>query len=52
MNRGHWLAIFIVAATALFIVIGILHPNESAAALADAGTTGLLRPSSTPEAAV
>jgi hypothetical protein len=34
------------------MVISILHPNESAAALADAGTTGLLRPSSTPQAAV
>jgi hypothetical protein len=52
MNRGRWLATFIFAATALFIAIGILHPNESAEALADAGTTGLLRPSSTPEAAV
>jgi hypothetical protein len=52
MKSGRWLAIFIVAATALLIVIGILHPNQSAAALADAGTTGLLRPSSTPEAAV
>ena len=49
---GRLLAIFIVAATALLIVISILHPNESAAALADAGTTGLLRPSSTPGAAV
>jgi len=49
---GRLLAVFIVAVTALLIVISILHPNESAAALADAGTTGLLRPSSTPEAAV
>jgi hypothetical protein len=52
MKSGRWLAILIVAATALLIVIGILHPNESAAALADAGTTGLLRPSTTAEAAV
>jgi hypothetical protein len=52
MKSGRWLAIFIVTATALLIVIGILHPNQSAAALADAGTTGLLRPSTTPEAAV
>ena len=36
----------------MLIAIGILHPNQSAAALADAGTTGLLRPSSTPQAAV
>jgi hypothetical protein len=49
---GRLLALSIVAVTALLIVISILHPNESAAALADAGTTGLLRPSSTPEAAV
>jgi len=33
-------------------VISILHPNQSAAVLADAGTTGLLRPSSTAQAAV
>jgi hypothetical protein len=52
MNRRRWLATLIVATTALLIVIGILHPNQSAAALADAGTTGLLRPSSTPQAAV
>jgi hypothetical protein len=52
MNRGRWLAISIVVATVLLIVIGVIHPNESAAALADAGTTGLLRPSSTPQAAV
>jgi hypothetical protein len=52
MNRGRWLAISIVAATIVLIVIGVIHPNESAAALADAGTTGLLRPSSTPQAAV
>ncbi len=52
MNRGRWLATLIFAATALLIAISILHPNQSAEALADAGTTGLLRPSSTPEAAV
>src|SRR5882757_4063571 len=51
MKRGRLLALFIVAATALLMVIGILHPTESAVAMADAGTTGLLRPSSTPEAA-
>jgi hypothetical protein len=51
MKRGRLLAFFIVAATALLMVIGILHPTESAVAMADAGTTGLLRPSSTPEAA-
>jgi hypothetical protein len=51
MKRGRLLAFFIVAATALLMVIGILHPTESAVAMADAGTTSLLRPSSTPEAA-
>jgi hypothetical protein len=51
MKRGRLLAFFIAAATALFIAISVLHPNESAQALVDAGTSGLLRPSSTPEAA-
>jgi hypothetical protein len=52
MKRGYGLAIFIVLATAVLIAISVIHPNESAAALADAGTTGLLRPSTSPEAAV
>jgi hypothetical protein len=52
MKSGRGLALFIFVATAVLIVIGILHPNESAVALADAGTTGLLRPSTTPQAAV
>jgi hypothetical protein len=52
MNNGRWLALAITTATAVLIVFSILHPNESAVALADAGTTGLLRPSSTPQAAV
>jgi hypothetical protein len=52
MKSGRGLAAFIFLATAVLIVISILHPNQSAAALADAGTTGLLRPSSTPQAAV
>jgi hypothetical protein len=52
MRSGRGLALFIFAATAVLIVVGILHPNESAVALADAGTTGLLRPSTTPQAAV
>ena len=52
MKSGRGLALFIFAATIVLIVISILHPNESAAALADAGTTGLLRPSSTAQAAV
>ena len=52
MRSGRGLALFIFAATAVLIVIGILHPNQSAVALADAGTTGLLRPSTTPQAAV
>lgn len=52
MKSGRWLALFITAATVVLIAISILHPNQSAEALADASTTGLLRPSSTPEAAV
>jgi hypothetical protein len=52
VKSGRWLALFITAATVVLIVIGILHPDRSTAALEDAGTTGLLRPSSTPEAAV
>lgn len=52
MNNGRWLALAITAATVVLIVFSILHPNESAVALADAGTTGFLRPSSTPQAAV
>jgi hypothetical protein len=52
MKSGRWLPIIIVVVTALLIAISVLHPNQSAAALADAGTTGLLRPSTTPEAAV
>ncbi|HEY1576129.1 MAG TPA: hypothetical protein VGF82_03545 [Terracidiphilus sp.] len=52
MKSGRGLALFIFVATAVLIVISIFHPNESAAALADAATTGLLRPSSTPQAAV
>jgi hypothetical protein len=52
MKRGGLLALFIFAATAVLIAISIVHPNASAAALADAGTTRLLRPSSTPQAAV
>jgi hypothetical protein len=50
--RGRLFALTITAVTAVLIAIGILHPNQSAAALADAGSTGLLRPSSTPQAAV
>jgi hypothetical protein len=52
MKTRRWLPIIILAVTALLIAISVVHPNESAAALADAGTTGLLRPSTTPEAAV
>jgi hypothetical protein len=52
MNNGRWLALAITAATVVLIVFSLLHPSESAVALADAGTTGFLRPSSTPQAAV
>jgi hypothetical protein len=50
--RGRSLAIIIFLVTAILIAISIVHPNQSAEALADAGTTGLLRPSATPQAAV
>lgn len=50
--RGRGLAIIIFLVTAFLIAISIVHPNQSAEALADAGTTGLLRPSATPQAAV
>ena len=49
---GRLLALTISAATVALVVIGTLHPNASAVALADSGTSSLLRPSSTPEAAV
>jgi hypothetical protein len=49
---GRLLAITITAATVVLVVMGTLHPNASAVALADSGTSNLLRPSSTPEAAV
>ncbi|MDB6035944.1 MAG: hypothetical protein JWM16_6282 [Verrucomicrobiales bacterium] len=49
---GRLLALTITAATVVLVVIGTLHPNASAVALADSGTSSLLRPSSTPEAAV
>lgn len=52
MKNGRILAISIAVATILLVTIGTLHPNASAVALADAGTSSLLRPSSTPEAAV
>jgi hypothetical protein len=52
MKSGRGLALFIFAATIVLIVISILHPNQSAAVLADARTTALLRPSTTAQAAV
>lgn len=52
MKKGRGLAIIILAVTAALIAFSIVHPNQSAEALADAGTTGLLRPSTTPQAAV
>jgi len=52
MKKGRGLAISILAATAILIAFSIMYPNQSAEALADAGTTGLLRPSNSPEAAV
>lgn len=52
MKSGRGLAVFVFIATAILIAFSVVHPNQSAAALADARTTGLLRPSSTPQAAV
>ena len=50
--KGRGLAITIFLVTAILIAFSIVYPNQSAEALADAGTTGLLRPSATPQAAV
>jgi hypothetical protein len=50
-NHGHLLAIVIAMATAALIVIGTVWPAASAVAMAGSGAE-LLRPSSTPEAAV
>ncbi len=50
MNRGHLLAAFIGVSTAAFIAIGTLRPGPSAAEYS--GGKSLLRPSSTPQAAV
>jgi hypothetical protein len=52
MKAGRALALAITAATIVLVIIGTVHPNASAVALADAGTSGLLRPPSTAEAAV
>ena len=52
MKKGTLLALSITVLTVILVIISILHPNASAVALADAGTTSLLRPPSTPEAAV
>ena len=52
MNKGRAMALSITIATVLLMIISILHPNASAVALADAGTTSFLRPASTPELAV
>jgi hypothetical protein len=52
MKAGRALALAITAATIVLVIIGTVHPNASAVALADANTSGLLRPPSTAEAAV
>ena len=51
MNIGRFLAFFIAAATLALIVVGTLWPIPSAIAMAGSGAD-LLRPSSTPQAAV
>lgn len=50
MKKGSLLAILITVATIALVAVGTLWPNSSAVALA--GGESLLRPSSTPEAAV
>lgn len=52
MRRGRMLAVIIFLITAALVLFSIVHPNQSAAALADAGTTGFLRPSTSAQAAV
>ena len=52
MSKGRGVAITVFLVTAILIAFSLVHPNQSAEALADAGTSGLLRPSSTPQAAV
>lgn len=52
MRRGHVLAVVIFLITAALVLFSIVHPNQSAAALADAGTTGFLRPSTSARTAV
>jgi hypothetical protein len=51
VNIGRFLAFFIVAATLALIVVGTVWPIPSAIAMAGSGVE-LLRPSSTPQAAV
>jgi hypothetical protein len=51
VNIGRFLAFFIAAATLALIVVGTLWPIPSAIAMAGSGAD-LLRPSSTPQAAV
>jgi DNA/RNA-binding domain of Phe-tRNA-synthetase-like protein len=50
VNKGRLLAAALVAATLVLIAIGTIWPAPSAAAYA--GAASILRPSSTPEAAV
>jgi len=52
MMKGRGLALLIFAVTVLLILFSVIHPNQSAEALADAGSTGVLRPSTSPRAAV
>jgi hypothetical protein len=52
MNRGPLLAVAIGAATALLLVLGVIHPVDSAVAYAGGGGTTLVRSNSNAEAAV
>ena len=51
MTGGRLLAVFILAATVALIVVGTVSPVQSVSAMVGTGTD-LLRPSSTPQAAV
>lgn len=51
MSQGRLLAVIIAAATVVLIVVGMIWPSQSAIAMSGSGAD-LLRPSSSPEAAV
>lgn len=52
MSKGGLLAVLLTVATVVLVAIGTLRPIPSAVAYAGAGTENVLRPPSTPQAAV